>query len=175
MLIDFLLKKANIMLCSSKILMNQGGNYITEEKRKELETELADLKGPKRKEILESLAYAKSLGDLSENAEYHQAREEQGKLEERIRKIEQVLQSAEVVKGGGGDVIEIGSRVVVQKEGTEEEKTYVIVGSEEANMAESKISNRSPFGEALFGKKKGDKVSFHAPNGVVNYKIIKVS
>jgi transcription elongation factor GreA len=155
--------------------MKQGADYITKEKRAQLEAELADLQGPRRKEILESLAYAKSLGDLSENAEYHQAREEQGKLEERIKKIEQVLQSSEVVKGGGGDIIEIGSRVVVQKEGTKDEKTYVIVGSEEANMAEGKISNRSPFGEALFGKKKGDNVSFKTPNGVVNYKIIKVS
>jgi transcription elongation factor GreA len=155
--------------------MKQGADYITKEKRNELEAELADLQGPRRKEILESLAYAKSLGDLSENAEYHQAREEQGKLEERIKKIEQVLQSSQVVKGGGGDIIEIGSRVVVQKEGTKDDKTYVIVGSEEANMAEGKISNRSPFGEALFGKKKGDNVSFKTPNGVVNYKIIKVS
>jgi transcription elongation factor GreA len=155
--------------------MKQGADYITKEKRAQLEAELADLQGPRRKEILESLAYAKSLGDLSENAEYHQAREEQGKLEERIKKIEQVLQSSEVVKGGGGDIIEIGSRVVVQKEGTKDEKTYVIVGSEEANMAEGKISNRSPFGEALFGKKKGDNVSFTTPNGAVNYKIVKVS
>ena len=71
--------------------MNQSGDYITEDKRKELLTELEDLKGPKRKEILAGLAYAKSLGDLSENAEYHQAREDQGKLEERISKIEQMI------------------------------------------------------------------------------------
>src|SRR3954470_17425700 len=110
--------------------MNQAADYITEEKRKALEVELKDLKGPKRKEILESLEYAKSLGDLSENAEYHQTREDQGKLEERIAKIEQILQSSEVVKGGGGDVIEIGSKVVVLKVDTKEEKTYQIVGAE---------------------------------------------
>ena len=155
--------------------MQVSADYITEDKKKELIKELADLKGPKRKEILEALAYAKSLGDLSENAEYHQAREEQGKLEERITKIEQVLNSSQVVHGGGGDVVEIGSRVVVQKEGAKEEKTYLIVGSEEANMAEGKISNRSPFGEALFGKKKGATVSFQTPNGAVNYKILRVS
>ncbi|HEY4503381.1 MAG TPA: transcription elongation factor GreA [Candidatus Paceibacterota bacterium] len=155
--------------------MMQAADYITEEKKKLLLKELADLKGPKRKDILENLAYAKSLGDLSENAEYHQAREDQGKLEERIAKVEQILQSSQVVKGGGGDIVEVGSRVVVQKDGTKEEKTYVIVGSEEANMAEGKISNRSPFGEALFGKKKSDKVSFQTPNGVVNYKIISVA
>jgi len=155
--------------------MDKEADYITEEKRKELEQELVELKGPKRREILDSLAYAKSLGDLSENAEYHQAREDQGKLEERISKVEQILQSSRVVKGGGGEIIEIGSKVVVQKEGTKSEITYVIVGSEEANMAEGKISNRSPMGVALFGKKRGDKVSLKAPNGVVNYKIISVA
>ena len=155
--------------------MKQAGNYITEEKRKTLEAELKELKGPKRKEILESLAYAKSLGDLSENAEYHQTREDQGKLEERIHKIEQILQSSEVVKGGGGEEIEIGSKVVVLKDGEKKEKTYQIVGSEEADMALGKISNQAPFGEALFGRKKGDNVSFKTPNGEVNYKIINVS
>src|SRR3989344_5803100 len=107
--------------------MDQSGNYITEEKRKALSAELADLKGPKRKEILESLEYAKSLGDLSENAEYHQAREDQGRLEARIQKIEQILQSSEIAHASGGDVIQIGSEVVVQKEGTKENKTYVVV------------------------------------------------
>ncbi len=155
--------------------MNKAANYITEEKRKELEAELRDLKGPKRKEILDALQYAKSLGDLSENAEYHQAREEQGKLESRIMKIEEILQNSITAKGGGGDTIEIGSKVVVQKEGTREEKNYVIVGSEEADMPSGKISNKSPFGEALFGKKKGDKISFQTPSGTVNYTIINVS
>ncbi len=158
--------------------MNQAADYITKEKRHALEAELKDLKGPKRKEILESLAYAKSLGDLSENAEYHQAREDQGKLEERIQKIERILESAETVSGGGGDIIEIGSKVIAQKEvkdGKHEERTYVIVGSEEANMAEGKISNHSPLGVALFGKKKGDRVSFETPSGQVFYKIISVS
>ena len=155
--------------------MNPSDDYITKEKKKALETELEDLQGPKRKDILAALEYAKSLGDLSENAEYHQAREEQAKLEERIKKIEQVLRSAKVVAGGGGDVIEIGSRVVVQKEGTSDKKTFMIVGSEEADMAQGKISNRSPFGEALFGKKKGESISFTTPNGMVNYEIVEVA
>jgi len=150
-------------------------NYITEEKKKSLEEELLELQGPKRKEIIAALEYAKSLGDLSENAEYHQAREEQGKLEERIKRIEQILQSSEIASGGGGEIIEISSKVTVQKEGTEDKKFFQVVGSEEADMALGKISNRSPFGEALFGKKKGDSVSFEAPNGKVVYKIIDVS
>ncbi len=154
--------------------MKKSGNYITEEKRKALELELIELKGQKRKEILEALAYAKSLGDLSENAEYHQVREDQGKLEERIAKVEQILQSSQVVSGGGGDTIEIGSKVTVLKGGEKEEKTYQVVGSEEADMSQGKISNRSPFGQALFGKKKGDTVSVSTPNGTVKYEIVKV-
>lgn len=163
--------------------MQQSGDYITEEKRKELLVELEDLKGPRRKEILASLEYAKSLGDLSENAEYHQTREDQGKLEERIAKIEQILQSSQTFSRHKGDVIEVGSKVVVQKIPTlvgvskevTKDTTYTIVGSEEADMAKGKISNRSPFGEALFGKKKGDNISFKTPSGVVNYKILIVS
>ena len=155
--------------------MKQAGDYITEEKRKALEIELEELKGPKRREILENLEYAKSLGDLSENAEYHQTREDQGKLEERIARVEQILQESQVVSPAGGEEIEIGSKVVVLKEGEKEKRTYQIVGSEEADMALGKISNRSPFGSALFGKKKGDDVSFKTPNGEVNYKIIDVS
>src|SRR5258708_6572489 len=119
--------------------MNQTGDYITEEKRKSLENELQDLKGPKRKEILANLEYAKSLGDLSENAEYHQTREDQGKLEERIKHVEQILQSSQIFKRHGGDTVDMGSKVVVQKEGTKEEKTYAIVGSEEADMVAGKI------------------------------------
>ena len=156
--------------------MKQVDDYITKEKKKELENELNDLKGPRRKEILENLEYAKSLGDLSENAEYHQTREDQGKLEGRIAKIEQILRSSQVVSQSGGDIVEVGSKVVVEKDGSKEKQTYLVVGSEEADMALGKISNRSPFGVAIFGKKKGDKISFKTPaGGVVNYKIISVS
>jgi len=154
---------------------NKSTNYITKEKRKLLEAELADLKGPKRKKILKDLEYAKSLGDLKENAEYHAARESQGILEERIMKIEQILQSSEVIESVGGDIVQIGSKVVIEKEGTKEKKNYVLVGSEEVDMAEGKISNHSPVGIALFGKKKGDVVSFSTPKGTVNYKIISVA
>lgn len=161
----------------SILKMSPVTDYITEEKRRALLAELEELKGPKRKKILENLEYAKSLGDLSENAEYHQTREDQGKLEERIAKIEQILQSSEVVsgKGKGGDIVSIGSKVVVQKEKSKETKTYIIVGSEEANMIEGKVSNRSPIGLALFGKKKNDSISFNTPSGTVNYKIISVA
>lgn len=155
--------------------MQQTVNYLTKEKRKSLEAELADLKGSKRREILEALRYAKSLGDLSENAEYHQAREDQGKLEERIVKVEQILKSSQIFSKGGGDIIGLGSVVVVQKDGDQKEKTYIIVGSEEADMKQGKISNQSPMGVAFLGKKKGGKVSFEAPNGLAHYKILSVA
>ncbi len=154
---------------------DQTGNYITAEKRLALEAELEDLRGPKRKEILEALKYAKSLGDLSENAEYHQAREDQGKLESRIMQVEQILNSSETVTHGGGDTIGIGSKIILEKEGTKDAIHYVLVGSEEANTLEGKISNKSPLGIALLGKKKGGEVSVVTPKGKVNYKIISVS
>jgi transcription elongation factor GreA len=148
--------------------------YITEEKRKELEKELEYLRGEKRREIIDSLEYAKSLGDLSENAEYHQAREDQAKLEDRISKIENILKTSTVLKKHKSSVIEIGSVAIVQKEGGKEQKTYHIVGAEEADMAKGKISYHSPLGQALLGKKKGDTVAVKTNLGIVNYKIIGV-
>ncbi|MDQ3075557.1 MAG: transcription elongation factor GreA [bacterium] len=155
--------------------MDKTADYITAEKKEALEIELEQLKGPKRKEIIEALAAAKALGDLSENAEYHNAREEQGKLEARIKEIDKILQESQIVTVTGGDTVLVGSKVVVTKEGTGEEVTYVIVGAEEADMLAGKISHKSPLGVALFEKKKGDKVTFTTPRGTVNYKIINVS
>src|SRR3990172_2990334 len=118
--------------------------FITKEKKKALEDELADLKGPKRREILESLEFAKSLGDLSENAEYQQAREAQGKLEERISKVEHILKTSVIVVSHHSSKVEVGSTIHIQKEGNKEEKKLQVVGSEEADMAEGKISHKSP-------------------------------
>ncbi len=155
--------------------MDKTANYISLEKRKELEAELAELKGPKRKEILDALEYAKSLGDLSENAEYHQAREDQAKLENRITQIESILNSSQVVSGGGGEVVEIGSKITALKEGEKEAKIFTVVGSEEADVSAGRISNNSPLGRAFFGRKKGEKVEASTPNGKVLYKIIDVA
>ena len=146
--------------------------FITKEKKKALEDELLELKGPKRKEILESLEFAKSLGDLSENAEYQQAREAQAKLEERISKIEHILRSSVVVVKRHSNKVEVGSIIIIQKEGSKENKRLEIVGSEEADMDSGKISHKSPLGSALLGKKKGEAVSFQSPIGIIKYKII---
>jgi transcription elongation factor GreA len=155
--------------------MEKEMDYITLEKKKMLEEELILLAGEKRKEILIALQEAKALGDLSENAEYHQAREDQGKLEERIQKIEHILKNSKVIEKTASDFVRVGSTVVVEKEGTKDQKTYTIVGSEDSDTLAGKISNHSPLGQSLFGKKKGEIASFNAPNGVINYKIIKVS
>lgn len=149
-------------------------NYITEDKKKSLIEELEYLKTIKRKEILESLNAAKALGDLSENAEYHQAREDQGKTEDRINQIEYMLQSAVVVKKHSSAKVEIGTTVVVKKEGIKDEITYHIVGAEEADMNHNKISHKSPLGEALHGKAKGDKISISTPKGLVKYTLIDI-
>jgi transcription elongation factor GreA len=154
--------------------MNPDTNYITAEKQTELEKELHMLQTVKRKEILEALEFAKSLGDLAENAEYHQAREEQAKLEERIATIEHLLQNSTVVKKHHANVVEVGATVIVQKDGDKNKQTFQIVGSEEADYAKGMISNNSPLGRALLGKTKGDTASFMTPKGECKYKIISI-
>jgi len=149
-------------------------NYVTEEKKKALEDELNYLKTTKRKEILESLEAARALGDLSENTEYHQSREDQGKTEDRILLIEQMLRSAVVVKKHSSVSVEIGTTVKVKKENSNNEIIYSIVGAEEADMSNNKISNKSPLGEALFGKTKGDVVSIKTPKGLVKYTLVDI-
>jgi len=155
------------------ITMTEEKTYLSKEKYKELSEELGSLKTTKRKEVAEKLEYAKSLGDLSENAEYHEAREEQAKVEARIMGLDTILQSAEVVEKHHSEEVEIGSGVTVQKKGGEK-VTYQIVGSEEVDTASGKISNASPLGEALMGKKKGEKTVFESPVGSVEYKIVDI-
>lgn len=148
--------------------------YLSREKLEDLKKEIEFLKSAKRKEIAENLEFAKSLGDLSENAEYIQAREDQAKTEERISQIEEALKNAVVITKHHSSNVEVGSTVIVEKEGNGSSQKYHIVGSEESDMKQGKISNRSPLGQALFGKKKGDKVTFKAPTGITNYKIIDI-
>ncbi len=153
--------------------MTTDTQYLTSEKFSELKNELEFLKTERRKEVAEHLEYAKKLGDLSENAEYHQAREEQGEVEDRIRYIENLLKNAVITKVNSGAVISVGSTVRLEKEGGIEHKSHVftIVGSEEADTATGKISNVSPLGSALIGHKEGDKVSVQTPKGLIAYKV----
>jgi transcription elongation factor GreA len=148
--------------------------YLTQEKFNELQQELHDLKTIKRKEIAEHLEYARSLGDLSENAEYHEAREEQAQIESRILQLESILKNAEIVKHIIGDVVEVGSQVTLVKEGEKGETVFTLVGSEEADISLKKISHHSPLGAALFRKKKGETFELQTPKGTVKYTIVGV-
>ena len=146
--------------------------YLTKEKFIELEKEFEFLKTTKRKEVANALEYAKSLGDLSENQEYQEARDTQAVLEDRIKRLEMILKSASIVSTGSADVVAAGSLVTLEKASDKSRKSYTIVGSEEADAAAGKISIRSPLGLASMGKSKGDTFSFETPSGTMSYKII---
>lgn len=145
---------------------------ITIEGKKELETELVTLKS-RRGDVADKISEARDFGDLSENAEYDTAREEQGLLETRIAEIEDILNNADIIKAGRKSVVELGSKVSVKTGG--KTVTYTIVGPVEANPLEGKISNESPIGEALFGKKVGDNASITTPRGNVTYKVAEIN
>jgi len=144
---------------------------ITSEGQKELNTELTELKA-RRGAVADKIAEARDFGDLSENAEYDAAREEQGLLETRIAEIEDILNNADIIKGGSKNLIGLGS-VVSLKTGNKT-VTYTIVGPVEANPLEGKISNESPIGLALFGRKVGDDAEITTPKGTVAYKIAEI-
>jgi len=148
--------------------------YLTQEKHDELKDELVYLTSTKRKEVAEKLEYAKSLGDLSENAEYQEARDAQGQIEERIARIESVLSRAEIVSHKKSDDVRVGSSTTLEKVGSKEPHVYMLVGSEESNMAEGKISDQSPLGSAMIGKKKGDTFFVTTPGGKVEYEVIDI-
>ncbi len=154
--------------------MNTEGEFLTKEKKVELEKELQYRKIEKRQEILDRLAFAKSLGDLSENAEYHTSKDDQGKNEARILQIETILKDAVVVEANTDGVIGLGSRVIILNIGKNTEKEYQIVGDEEADFSLGKISFSSPIGSALLGKINGDLVEVDTPRGKTNYKIMFV-
>lgn len=154
--------------------MKESTHYLTKEKYKEFKDELDFLKTTRRKEVAENLEYAKALGDLSENAEYQEARELQANVEDRISHLEMILKNAAILDEKHGDVIDIGTTVVVQKQGEKDTAKYKLVGSEEADMAKGLLSNLSPLGSALIGKKKGDSFSFTSPKGVMSYKVINI-
>ena len=148
--------------------------YLSKEKFDELSKELELLKTEKRRDVAEKLEFAKSLGDLSENAEYQEARDEQAKTEDRILNLEAILKFAEIVSHKTSDIVSMGSTVIVQKKGQTNQQTFYIVGSEEVDMSTRKISNKSPLGVVLLSRTKGDVVECGTPNGKVEYTIIDV-
>ncbi len=153
---------------------------LTKEGLKQLEEELHQLKEVVMKEIAQKIKEAKEFGDLSENSEYIEAKEHQAATAARIMEIENMLRNVEIInekKAAKSDVVQLGSHVVVKPLDTEDKKKeeYVIVGSTEADPFNGKISNESPLGSALMGKKEKDKVEFKAPKGMREYQVVKVA
>ncbi|MCI1959563.1 MAG: transcription elongation factor GreA [Clostridia bacterium] len=146
---------------------------LTYEGLKKREEELEELKTVKRKEVAEKIKEARGQGDLSENAEYDAAKDEQAEIEARIATLEKMLKNAEVIDAEDvkGDVITIGSRVLVYDKDFEEETEYSIVGSAEADPMENLISNESPVGRGLLGHKVGETVQIEVPDGVIKFEI----
>lgn len=148
--------------------------YLTPEGAKKLKEELTDLKGPQRKALAKRLRDAIQMGDLSENADYHKAKEDQAFLEGRIQELEYVLSNAEVVENKGKrDEVKVGLKVTVQEEGFDPE-VYFMVGAKEADSRNNKISNESPIGRALMGHKVGETVVAETPGGKLKFKILKI-
>lgn len=156
--------------------MTDTQTFLTPDKFNELKKELEHLKTVRRKEIADALEYARSLGDLSENAEYQEARDMQSAIEERIQYLEKTIKEAKIVdENKKGDVVGLASVVTIQKDKEKDKKEYIIVGSDEANIHDRKLSYLSPLGEALMGKKKGDEFEFETPVGVQKYKVLNVA
>ena len=157
--------------------MADNKQLYTPEGFKELTDELNYLKTVKREEIKEAIAVAKSFGDLSENSEYDEARTEQAKTEARITELQFLVENAVVVDESKVDtsVISLGSTVVLYDVEDEEEVNYAIVGSNETNPLEGKISDQSPIGKALMGKREGDSVSIETPAGTLKFNVLKVA
>ena len=149
-------------------------NYLTPEGEAKLQAELEELKGPRRDELAQRLRSAIQMGDLSENADYHKAKEDQGFLEGRIKEIEAILRNSVLIeKTSNTGVVVLGSHVTIQEEGFDPE-TYHLVGPTEADPRKGKISHESPIGRALMNKKVGEFAETEAPGGKIKFKIIKI-
>lgn len=156
--------------------MAEKKNLMTYEGLKKLEDELQDLKVNRRKEVAQKIKEAREQGDLSENAEYDAAKDEQRDIEARIEEIEKILKNAEVADDEfGAGVINLGSTVTVYDCEFDEELVFKLVGSTEAKSLENKISNEAPLGKALIGKVTGDEVEVETPSGIMKYKVINVT
>lgn len=147
--------------------------YLSQERFDELSQELQELKTKGRQEIAQRLKQAKELGDLSENSEYQEAREEQNRLEQKIAEVDDLLKHSSIIKKPTGTAtVRIGSKVKVRKD--HETLTYSIVGSNEAKPAEGFVSNESPLGRGLLGHKVGDFIFIKAPKGEIGYQILAI-
>ena len=153
---------------------NKNTVYLTEEGLTELKKELENLINVKRPENIQAIKEARALGDLSENAEYDAARNEQAQIEARIKQLEKMLENVSIITEVSNDKVGIGNTVSIKYVDDDEEDEYKIVGSQEADPFESKISNESPIAKALFDHKVGDIVTVESPNGSYEVEIIDI-
>ena len=153
---------------------NKNTVYLTEEGLNELKKELDDLINIRRPENIQAIKEARSLGDLSENAEYDAARNEQAQIEGRIKQLEKMLENVSIITEVSTDKVSIGNTVSIKYVDDDEEDEYKIVGSQEADPFESKISNESPIAQALFDHKVGDVVTVESPNGSYEIEITEI-
>lgn len=174
---QYQLPLCGVLFQKEYVKMAEKKNLMTYEGLKKLEEELQELKVVRRKEVAEKIKEAREQGDLSENAEYDAAKDEQRDIEARIEEIEKILKNAEVADEDetGKGTANLGCTVRVLDIEYDEEIDFKLVGSTEAKSLENKISNESPLGRALIGKKPGDLVVVETPSGEMNYKIIKVT
>ena len=147
--------------------------YLTPEGEAKLKAELAELTGPRREDLAQRLRSAIQMGDLSENADYHKAKEDQAFLEGRIQEIEAALRTAVIIENKHSDYVTVGSHVTIQEAGSDPE-TFHLVGAKEADPRNGKISNESPIGTALMNHIAGDVVEAETPGGKLKFKILKV-
>ena len=159
--------------------MNSQPNYLTFEGKRKLEEELGYLTMTARKELADRLRFAIKQGDLSENADYHKAKEDQAFLEGRIKTIEAMLRNLVIVEEARAetttsDMVHIGCRVTVVEEDYGDPETYLIVGPAEADPRQGKISHESPLGKALMGQRVGDPITVRAPVGEIQFKVVKI-
>ena len=148
--------------------------FLTAKGFTDIESELDELKRVKRPEIIKAIKEARALGDLSENADYHAAREEQAIIEGRIQELEYMVEHASIISEESSDTVKIGSSVVIRYDDEDDLEEYKIVGSTEADPFENKISNESPIAKALLGKKKGSKVTVESPNGEYEIELVEI-
>ena len=149
--------------------------YLTPQGFLDLEAELNDLKLNKRPAVIQALQEARALGDFSENAEYDSARNEQAQVEGRIKELEFKLEHCQVMDGGNKDIVSVGSTVTIDYVDDDDTEVFSIVGSMEADPFENKISNESPIGKAILGKKVGDICDVPSPNGSYQVKVVKIA
>ena len=154
--------------------MTKQENFITKEGLEELKKELEDLTTNVRPEVINAIKDARALGDLSENAEYHAARDKQAVVEGRIRELEYLIENSTIIKEGKSNTVSVGSTVEIKYVDDNEIEEYKIVGSTEADPFENKISNESPIAQVILGKKVGDVVSLVSSNGSYDVEVVSI-